>query len=126
VAGGWLAGKVVPFLGKSIGRFVGSGAKETGTGLAEEIGILRSAAQGKGNFGLGSAKASDAMRLGRSWVGDGYTVASNGKTLISADGLCQFRPPSFKRNLNRIQANFEQRWRPFGEWQSNGHLDIIP
>ena len=94
------------------------------SGLANEIGVMRAAASGKGNFGLGSASASDAMRLGRSWVGDGYKVASDGKTLISSDGLRQFRPPSLKPNLNKTQANFEQRWEPSGQWQGNGHLDI--
>ena len=39
-------------------------------GLGGEIGILKGAAQGKGNFGLGSASASDAMRLGQSWIGE--------------------------------------------------------
>ncbi len=99
-------------------------AAKGASGLANEIGIMRAAAAGKGNFGLGSASASDAMRLGRSWVGDGYKVASDGKTLISSDGLRQFRPPSVKPTLNKTQANFEQRWEPSGQWQGNGHLDI--
>jgi len=102
----------------------GDFGRKGASGLANEIGIMRAAAEGKGNFGLGSASASDAMRLGRSWVGDGYEVASNGKTLISSDGLRQFRPPSLKPNLNKTQANFEQRWEPSGQWQGNGHLDI--
>ena len=95
-------------------------------GLATEIGILRDAAKGKGNFGLGQATAQDAGRLGEAWVGKGYTVASDGKTLISADGLRQFRPPSFKPRLGIQQSNFEQRLQPEGRWQSNGHLDIVP
>ena len=95
-------------------------------GLANEIGILRDAARGKGNFGLGSASAQDAARLGEAWVGKGYTVASDGKTLISADGLRQFRPPSYKPRLGIEQSNFEQRLQPSGQWQSNGHLDIVP
>lgn len=94
--------------------------------FAEESGILRDAAQGKGNFGLGSASEADAANLGESWVGDGYTIASDGKTMVSQDLLRQYRPPSFKPNLGRVQANFEQRWEPFGQWQGNGHLDIVP
>jgi filamentous hemagglutinin len=65
-------------------------------------------------------------RLGRDWVGDGYKVASDGKTLVSADGVRQFRPPSMKPNLGIEQANFEQRLVPSGEWLGNGHLDIEP
>jgi filamentous hemagglutinin len=58
-------------------------------------------------------------------VGDGFTVASDGKTLVSADGLRQYRPPSYKPNLDMWQANFEQRLIPRGTWQGNGHLDIL-
>ena len=93
---------------------------------AEESGILRSAAAGKGNFGLGSATTSETDALGRAWVGDGYRVASDGKTLISADGMRQFRPPSYKPNLAIYQANFEQRvpGQVGRQWFSNGHLNI--
>jgi hypothetical protein len=106
-------------------------ANEAAAGDAEsnwagQSGILRSAAAGKGNFGLGSATAEDAESLGRSWVGDGYRVASDGKTLISQDGLRQFRPPSYKPNLGIYQANFEQRIpeQVSRQWFSNGHLNI--
>jgi hypothetical protein len=92
---------------------------------ASEIGILRAAAAGSGNFGLGSATAEVANRLGRAWVGSGYTIASDGKTLLSSNGLRQFRPPSLKPNMGRVQANFEWRNRPSGGWQGNGHLDIL-
>jgi hypothetical protein len=70
---------------------------------------------------------SESESLGRSWVGDGYRVASDGKTLISKDGMRQFRPPSYKPNLGRYQANFEQRipGQITRQWFSNGHLDII-
>jgi RHS repeat-associated protein len=95
-----------------------------GISLAEDVGILRSAAQGRGNFSLGSASASDAARLGRAWVGEGYSVASDGKTMISHDGLRQYRPPSWKKDWNEFQANFEQRPVNKGAWGSNGHLSI--
>lgn len=87
-------------------------------------GIVRDAAKGKGNFGLGSGTASQAERAGQSWVGDGFSVASDGKTLISRDGLRQWRPPSYKPNLDKWQSNFESRLVPRGQWQGNGHLDI--
>lgn len=47
----------------------GAGAAEGVDGdLANEVGALRSAAKGKGNFGFGSANAQDTSRLGRVWV----------------------------------------------------------
>ena len=93
--------------------------------LARMSGILRDAAKGKGNFGLGQATHSEAMELGRAWVGKGYSIASDGKTLVSADKLRVFRPPTYKPKLGKTQANFE--WRNFkgGEPTGNGHLDII-
>jgi hypothetical protein len=92
---------------------------------AQEIGILRDAAKGSGNFGLGAADSATATRLGEAWVGDGATLANDGKTLVSADGLRQFRPPSFKPFRGTFQANLEQRFAPQGPWNSNGHLDIL-
>jgi hypothetical protein len=88
-------------------------------------GIVRDAGTGKGNFGLGSGTASQATRAGESWVGEGYRIASDGRTLVSSDGLRTFRPPTWKPNEGKYQANFEY-WigervgKPFG----NGHLDI--
>jgi RHS repeat-associated protein len=102
-----------------------TGSRSAGN-VGRDIGILRDAAGGKGNFGLGSASAQDAERLGKVWVGKGYTVASDGKTLVSSDGLRQFRPPSFKPRLGMEQANFERRLEAVGQWFSNGHLDIVP
>jgi hypothetical protein len=101
-------------------------AAEEGLSWAEQSGILRSAARGKGNFGIGSATSQDADVLGRAWVGEDYTVASDGRTLISKNGLRQYRPPSYKPDLGRYQANFEQRFegQQTRRWQSNGHLDI--
>jgi len=65
------------------------------------------------------------MTAGRSWVGDGFKIASDGKTMISANGLRQFSPPSFKPKLGKTQANFEWRNVNQGQWQGNGHLDIL-
>ncbi len=92
----------------------------------KEIGILRDAAKGKGNFGLGSGSRAEADKLGKAWVGDGYKVASDGKTLVGKDGLRQYRPPSYKGRLGKTQANFEQKFpgQKTKGWQSNGHLDI--
>lgn len=95
--------------------------------LAKEVETLRDAAKGKGDFGLGSGTRMEADRLGKAWVGNDYRVASDGKTLISKDGLRQYRPPSYKPRLGRTQANFEQRLpgQRSVRWQSNGHLDIV-
>ncbi|MGN2248411.1 RHS repeat-associated core domain-containing protein, partial [Frateuria sp. GZRR35] len=96
-------------------------------GLAKMSGMLRSAAAGKGNFGIGSATAKQSNAMGRAWVGKEYTVASDGKTLVSKDGLRQYRPPAEKNSSHAetgVQANFEQRVKSQGEWQSNAHLDI--
>lgn len=92
--------------------------------FATESAILRSASAGKGNFGLGSATARESDRLGQAWVGANFTIASDGRTLVSQDGLRQYRPPSFKPSLGKEQSNFEQRPASNGQWQSNGHLDI--
>ena len=92
---------------------------------AKISGILRDAVRGKGNFGLGSATITEAEKAGLAWVGTGYKIASDGKTMISSNGLRQYRPPSYKPKLGRTQANFEWRNINEGRWQGNGHLDII-
>ena len=79
---------------------------------ANTSGILRSITKQKGNFGIGKATTNEANALGRSWVGDGYRIASDGKTLVSKDGLRTYRPPSLKPNspyaITGKQANLEQ------------------
>ena len=122
----WSASLSVEVRGPSTTHHSRSVATNTADDLARSSGILRDAARGKGNFGLGSASAVQADDLGLAWVGPNYRVASDGKTLISADGLRQYRPPSYKPNLGRTQANFETRYQPEGAWQANGHLDITP
>ena len=92
---------------------------------AQLSGMLRSAARGKGNFGVGAATVEQAEAMGRAWVGEGATTVSEGKILVSADKLRQYRAPSYKPNLARIQANLEGRSEPAGAWQSNAHIDII-
>ncbi|WP_219905402.1 polymorphic toxin-type HINT domain-containing protein [Actinopolyspora mortivallis] len=92
---------------------------------AEISGILRDASSGKGNFGLGEATYDQAMKAGRSWVGEGYKVTGRKKDVfLSKDELRQFRVPSEKPRLGKMQANFEYRNSPRGKWQANGHLDI--
>jgi hypothetical protein len=62
---------------------------------AQLSGIRRAASRGKGNFGVGAATAEQAEALGKAWVGEGATAASDGVTLLSADKLRQYRPPGF-------------------------------
>ena len=100
-----------------------------GLTAGDQIGMLRDAATGKGNFALGEASTADANVLGQDWVGPGYRVSqTDGSTLISADGLRQYRPPSPKPNSSYattgVQANFQSRSVPSGAWQNNGHLNI--
>jgi hypothetical protein len=95
-----------------------------GSDWPELSGVLRDAAKGKGNFGLGADTQEQATAAGEAWVGPNASLASDGKTLVSQDRLRQFQPPSYKPNLNQWQANFEWRESPNGAWQGNGHLNI--
>lgn len=98
-------------------------AGEVGT----EIGILNDATKGKGNFSLGEATAKTSDKLGKAWAGEGAQVASDGRTLVSENGLRQYRPPSTKSSSHAttgVQSNFEWRNKPQGQWQGNGHLNI--
>lgn len=89
-------------------------------------GQLTEATKGKGNFGIGSGTREQADVMGKARVGDGYQVASDGKTLVSLDGLRQYRPPTYKPFQQETQANFERRFpgQETKRWQSNAHLDI--
>jgi RHS repeat-associated protein len=88
-------------------------------------GILRDAAGREGNFGLGSATEAESNAAGDAWVGDGYRVASDGKSLVSEDELRVYRPPTWKTKLGQVQANFEWRSVAEGPMRGNGHLDIV-
>ncbi len=98
--------------------------------LARASGILRSAATGRGNFGLGKATVAEANALGNAWVGPGARLSKDGSTLVSRDGLRTYRPPSSKDSslaTTGVQANFE-RFQMIGGKKvptGNGHLDIV-
>ncbi|HBT74160.1 MAG TPA: hypothetical protein DEB37_18545, partial [Lysinibacillus sp.] len=98
-------------------------ALRPGLDYGQKIGIIRQALQEKGNFGLGVSTEREALQLGKDFVGKGYRTNSDG-SLASADGLREFRAPSYKPRLGKVQANFKTREVPSGKWQSNGHLDI--
>lgn len=86
--------------------------------------ILKEAKINRGNFGVGKGTTQESSIAGEAWVGKGYTIASDGKTLMSADKLRAYRPPSYKPKLGRKQSNFEWRVEPKGPFHGNGHLDI--
>jgi RHS repeat-associated protein len=87
-------------------------------------GILREARMGKGMFGVGKATKSQADTLGKAWVGPGFRTASDGRTLVSKDGLKIYRPPTFKKSLNKWQANLETKLTETGRPIGNAHIDI--
>jgi RHS repeat-associated protein len=119
-------GQFGAILGRASLAAMGAGRIGGAGGLATEemSGMLRAAVRGKGNFGIGSATRVEADVIGRAWVGEGATLASDGKTLVSQNGLRQYRPPAYKPRLGYEQANLEWRLRTEGKWQGNAHIDI--
>ncbi|TAK22337.1 MAG: hypothetical protein EPO26_11590 [Chloroflexota bacterium] len=98
---------------------------------AEIMGTLRDIARTPGPFGLddvsprlGKLSMDEVDTLGKMWVGDGYRVAGDGRTLVSSDGLKQFRPPTKKAHSGEVQANLEWRSEASGPWNGNAHVDI--
>jgi len=98
-------------------------------GFAEASGVLRDAAAGKGNFGVGMVSEQAANDIGAAWVGQGAKVSSNGKAIVSADSLRVYRPPSAKSGplaVTGVQANLE-RYQVINGTKvqiGNAHLDI--
>jgi RHS repeat-associated protein len=101
--------------------------KNAGSDWAHLSGTLRQASKEKGNFGIGSATREQANAMGLAWVGESYTVSRNGTAWVSKDKMKQFRPPSLKSKLGKMQANFQRRFEGqlSNDWQANGHLDIF-
>ena len=73
---------------------------------------------------MGSFNREQTLTMGEVWGGQGYRVTSRG-FYESADGLRQFRSPSYKPDLGKTQANFEQRLANTTKWNANGHVDVI-
>ncbi|MGF6899969.1 YD repeat-containing protein [Paraburkholderia sp. GAS348] len=98
--------------------------------LAEQMGMLKDARSIKGDFNLGEGTRADADALARDLLGHGYRSSSRDESiLISKDGLRQYRPPNSKDSpyaTTGVQANFQSRSVPHGEWQNNGHLNVRP
>lgn len=96
------------------------------TAAGRAAAIAGRAGAAAGFVGLGSATWEEAMAAGRQFLGRGFRASSKGDAWLSADGLRQFRAPSYKPKLGKMQANFESRSVPRGDWTRNGHLDIRP
>jgi RHS repeat-associated protein len=105
------------------------------THLRNKLKRIRNATAAGGNRGIdGVATIEDAVILGREFVGPGYRLMSNGRGLVSADGLRTFRAPSSKRGVNPrtgeawsrtgVQVNFETKPSPDAPPTSNVHLDV--
>ena len=103
--------------------------------LRSKMRRIRNAIAAGGNRGVtGSVTTDEAMQLGVEFVGPNYRVMSNGRGIVSTDGMRQFRFPSPKRGIDPmtgepfsrtgVQVNFEQRATASGEWTSNVHLDV--
>ncbi|HEV8626103.1 MAG TPA: hypothetical protein VG034_16750 [Acidimicrobiia bacterium] len=92
-----------------------------------EFDLLREAAGGKGNFGVGSLTREQADAVGRAWVGDGATLSKSGKAWTSADGTRVYRPASYKPYFGAWQANLETRipGQVTGLPIGNAHIDIL-
>ena len=97
---------------------------------------IRNETAAGGNRGIsGAVGEADAMRLGEEFVGPGHRVMSNGRGLVSEDGLRTFRYPSPKRGVNPVtgeswsrtgtQVNFETKPAVGEPPSSNVHLDIL-
>lgn len=106
-------------------NFTKNGASGADDAWARFSGIIRDAKKGKGNFGLGKATSGESIEAGKAWVGKDYIEKANGTILVSKDKLRQFRLPSYKQGLGKTQANFEWRNKTTGQFQGNGHLDIV-
>lgn len=113
---------------------VGQIKKSANTGLTQlqqQSILVEASVLEKGSLTLkGRATRTEAADLGEVWVGPGCRAASDGETLVSADGLRTFRPPAPKENSpftdTGVQVNFEKRERIGGKWsiRSNAHLDV--
>lgn len=88
---------------------------------------------GANSFFVAKVNRLEMDYLGRAWVGSEATVrysADDGKLIYeSIDGLRQYRPPEWKADLGKMQANLKERLKPdpgkkLGAWLSNAHFDV--
>ena len=86
--------------------------------------IMRVAPKAKGQYGLGAANRRQAEQAAERWIGQAGRDTSLKGGRISANGLRQYRAPSYKSKLGYRQANFESRQVPSGRWTNDSHLRI--
>jgi len=125
---GGLAGTTA-LLGGTLSSWGEASAGAAASEESQSAGILAKAEAGPNagnrNYGVGYGTMDEVIGAGLGWVGDGARLNSAGNAWISADGLRQFRFPSWKDNtVKRMQANFESRDIPKGNWVRNGHADV--
>ena len=85
--------------------------------------IVREAASREGDFGVGTGTRAEAEAAGREWVGPKWRWSSDGRAMVSEDGLRIYRPPLAKR-IGVTQANFERKLLGQRSY-SNAHLLIL-
>jgi RHS repeat-associated protein len=118
---GWLLGKTFMALGARapVGRVVTDAGSLVGMS-----GMLRDAAKGTGDFGIGTATPEAAEQLGRAWVGRGATEFGGGKGLRSVDGTRIYRRAVLKSYGEEV-ANLETMG-PGGKGTiRNAHIQIV-
>lgn len=107
------AGSAAGYCGEPVGLVVAVAGG--GGGACGAVG----AAQGMAG-GIKATRATSWL-AGRMWTGLGSRSTPVGR--ISANGLRQYRSPTHKQKLGRVQSNFESRPAK-GKWPNNFHVDI--
>ncbi|STM29807.1 RHS repeat-associated core domain-containing protein [Escherichia coli] len=113
---------------------LGLTCKLTNQQFKNKLKRIRNQTAAGGNRGItGVVSQSDAFKLGEAFVGPNYRIMSNGKGLVSEDGLRTYRFPADKRGYDRIngrpwsktgkQVNFETK-NEDGDVVANIHLDV--
>ncbi|EKE4264389.1 RHS domain-containing protein [Escherichia coli] len=113
---------------------LGLTCKLTNRQFKNKLKRIRNQTAAGGNRGItGVVSHNDALKLGEAFVGPNYRIMSNGKGLVSEDGLRTYRFPADKRGYDRIngrpwsktgkQVNFETK-NEDGDVVANIHLDV--
>jgi len=112
-----------------------SSQKSTSSFLRNKLKRINNQTAAGGNRGVtGSVSNEQAIILGKKFVGSDFKTMSNGKGLVSADGLKTFRFPAAKKGTNPAtgepwsktgtQVNFETKAARGEAPISNVHLDV--
>ncbi|MBS1636578.1 MAG: hypothetical protein JST26_11735 [Bacteroidetes bacterium] len=84
---------------------------------------------------IGQYSADELLEAGKKFVGENYTTVyrqdGSIEELVSENKLKRFRPGAFKKNVGKVQANFETRpddktkWGNSNKGTTNAHADVI-